>query len=378
MKKYLVLLSLIISVVSLSALIGCGQSATTSTATTTTSSTTTTVSSAYNSGQQTGQAASIANTAILGISNVGTAIGNTAGISGSPTQTFALGIRNLTTIPVAPLASFFITREAGWDGYVNVESIHSGEIVSLRFSTLAGEIINGAIFSNPSQKKIALISGIDWDDLVSTEGIPESTWASALPAWIFSPTYQDIDSLWDYILWSSVLSKVHSFAQAKIGSFPVIPPFSTPASTIPDDMIGGFQGTVTREVSASNYGVDLSFIGTMEYNTSITPAHEVPKSLWGGGTVTLPGGQIVLISSMDLGFITNEAGGVIPTTGSINWIFTREADTWSGTASLNGASHTASGIIYKNGSQEGTLYLDALGGAIVTIEGVTINVTAPL
>ena len=61
----------------------------------------------------------------------------------------------------------------------------------------------------------------------------------------------------------------------------------------------------------------------------------------------------------------------------MSWIFTREANTWSGSATLNGADHTATGTVSKNGSSEGTLYLDALGGAIVTIEGQTIFVTAP-
>jgi hypothetical protein len=134
---------------------------------------------------------------------------------------------------------------------------------------------------------------------------------------------------------------------------------------------------VTRDATATNYGVNLSFLGTMEYATYITPAHEVPKALTGEGTVTLPSGYIVNLS-MSLGFVTNEAGGIIPSRGTMNWSMTISGEAWSGTATLNGGDHTASGDVKKAGTAVGTLYLNALGGAVVTIEGVTYNVTAPL
>ncbi len=389
MKKPIAALVIVLSVFSIIALAGCGSSGggtattTTSVSTASTTSTTTTTLASNPTARSIGQSAIVANSAILGVSNIGTAVGDASGTTGDPTQTFGrVQMQNVSAnmIPVAPPASFFAVRDSSWDGFVNVESLHTGEVVSLRFSTMAGAAIDGALLSSMPQKQIADATGINWDNLVSPETI---SWVSGFTAWL-SPgpdyhKYQNIASLWDYILWASVLPKVQIYAQSIATAHGVgtIPPLSTPDTTIPDNLIGGFQGTVTREVSATNYGVNLAIIGTMEYNTSIIPSHEVPASLAGEGIVTLPDSTEVVIPGMNLGFQTNVHGGVVPSTGTVTWILTKEGNTWSGTLTLNGADRTASGTIDKDGVLDGTLYLDAIGGAIVTVEGQTINVTAP-
>lgn len=345
--------------------------------TSTTSTTSTTIDPIVSSlGDSIGKSASLANSTILGMSAVGTTVGNICGFAGNPTQEAAASAVNAFTTPVAPPESFFAHRDASWNGYLTAESIHIGEIVLLQFSTFGGDIINGSIFSSPSTKEIALVSGIDWDDLLKGLSTAE---LNSIVIWGIVPpqTYQAIDSMWDYILWSSVLPKVRQ-AFIDQGAPESIAEFTNPVSTIPDDMLGSFQGTVTRDASSSNYGVNITFVGSMEFDTSLTPSHEVPKTLTGEGTVTLPGGTAIDISNIDLGFQTDVLGGVIPGTGSFDWSFVMSAETWSGTCTLNGAERTATGTISKNGSPEGTLYLDALGGAIVTIEGQTIFVTAPL
>jgi hypothetical protein len=233
---------------------------------------------------------------LLGVGDVGGALGNICGISGSPTQEFSAsallhsaGIKAFVPIPVAPPASFFLTREASWDGYLNVESLHTGETVSLQFRTFNGALISGEIFSG---KRIASMEGINWDDLADTTGITTSEWQTAMLAWIgHPPVYNTINSMWDYILWSSVLNKVYVYANtynpfAVSGgvhaySVPTFPILATPTSEVFGDMIGSFAGRVSREVSATNYGVNLLVVGSMEYNTSITPNHEVPKYLTG-------------------------------------------------------------------------------------------------
>ena len=380
MKKGWVFVLLVIGLVSLGIMFGCGSSTSTDTTTTTTTTTTLGPSSAPASAVGTG--ASVGTTALLGVANVGSAVGNTSAITGDPSKTSSSSVLSalvsaFETIPVAPPDSFFSSREASWDGYCVVPSLHTGEVVSVRFSTLGGIIIDGAIFATPSQKKIADIPGINWDDLVDPSKI-FPTGIASIGAWATDPsrTYQNINSMWDYIMWSSVLPQVRQYAITQ-GAPPTMALFATPASTLPDDMVGGFQGTVTRDASATNYGVNLSFLGTMEYCTSITPAHEVPKSLSGGGTITLPDGTAVTLT-MNLGFVTNESGGIIPSTGSMDWSFTLSGEAWSGTATLNGGDRTASGDVKKNGTAVGTLYLNASGGAIVTIEGVTYNITNPL
>jgi len=364
-------------------MIGCGSSTSTDTTTTTTTVTTTTLGPASGAASAAGTGASVGTTALLGIANIGSVVGNTGSITGAPSASSALGLRAATvmafTIPVAPPDSFLASQEASWDGYLTVSSLHTGETVSIRFLTTGGAVINGAIFSAPTQKKIADISGINWDDLVSPETITTTMWSTGFSHWLnlMDPNYhayQDINSMWDYLLWSTILPKVHTYAETIHAGLPA---FSTPTATIEVDMMGGFQGTVTRDASATNYGVNLSFLGTMEYATYIDPAHEVPKSLTGEGTVTLPNDTVVALS-MNLGFVTNESGGIIPSCGTMDWSFPLSGEAWSGTATLNGGDRTASGDVKKNGTAVGTLYLDASGGAVVTIEGVTYNVTNPL
>jgi len=338
---------------------------------TTTSAATTTTNPLINStGQQIGQSASIGAGLLLGVANVGSAVGNMCGISGSPTQSFA--VHSYTTIPVPPPDSFFATQEAGWDGTLQVPSLHTGEVVSVKFSTFGGTPINGAIFTNPLPKMIAKINGINWNNLINTTGISALDWATNMPAWVASPQYEIINSMWDYILWSSVLNQVHSIAE---GIHAGTPAFAIPTSSIPADMIGSFYATVTRDATAYNYGVNLTTIGTMEYSTSIIPNHEVPVALTGEGTVTLPSGQVITLSNMSLGFQTNLNGGTIPSSGSFYWSFVISGETWSGTTYIN-SDRTATGEVSKNGSPVGTMYLDAIGGAIVTIEGQTVFITA--
>jgi hypothetical protein len=380
MKKGWVFVLLVIGLVSLGILFGCGSSTSTDTTTTTTTTTTLGPSSAPASAVGTG--ASVANTALLGVANVGTAVGNSSAITGDPSKTSSSSVLSaltsaFTTIPVAPPSSFFDVKDSSWNGYLVVPSLHTGEVVSIRFSTMGGIVIDGLIFATPSQKKIADVPGINWDDLVDPSKI-FPTGIASIGAWATGPTqtYQNINSMWDYIMWSSVLPQVRQYAITQ-GAPPTMALFATPASTLPDDMVGAFQGTVTREASTTNYGVNLSFLGTMEYATYIDPAHEVPKSLTGEGTVTLPDGTAVALT-MSLGFVTNESGGIIPSRGTMDWSFTLSAEVWSGTATLNGGDRTASGNVKKNGVEVGTLYLNASGGAIVTIEGVTYNITNPL
>lgn len=385
---------------------GCGdvagpsETATTTTAggtTTTTSSTTSTTSAGLGaSGTAIGQSASASTNLILGVANVGSAVGNICGISGDPTQTFSSlssglygsGIRAMAAVQVAAPPSFLLTREAGWDGYLTVASLHTGETVSLQFRTFNGELISGEIFSG---KQIASLEGINWDDLASSTDISSAEWQAAIIAWVLdsSPSYTTINSMWDYILWSSVLNQVYDYAQiyypiAYSGGLhaampmPIIPSFhvlAIPTAEVFGDMIGSFAGRVTREASASNYGVDLTIIGTMEYNTSITPNHEVPTSLTGEGTVTLPGGLVVTLSDMRLGFETNFNGGVIPSNGTFIWSFTLSGEAWSGTTYIN-ADRTGTGEVMRDGIVVGTMSLDAIGGASVIIDGVTIEVTA--
>jgi hypothetical protein len=354
---------------------GCGSTSSDSTTTTTVPGPLATPAAAVGTG------ASVGTAALLGIANVGTGISNAGAITGDPTKTSAASLRAsiakaFTTIPVAPPSSFFTSQSTTWDGYLVVPSIHTGETVSIRFSTVNGMVIDGTIFGT---KEIAAVTDINWDDLVDPATIFPSkvpkiiTWTQTAPQ-----TYAGINSMWDFIMWGSVLPQVHTYAQIEANKvYPItLPAFTRPVAPVPDYMIGAFQGTVTREASASNYGVDLSFFGTMEYATYITPAHEVPKALTGEGTVTLPGGNTVNLN-MALGFITNEAGGIIPTTGTLNWNMVISGETWSGTATLN-SDRSASGDVKKAGTAVGTLYLSPSGGAIVTIEGTTYNVTAPL
>ncbi len=408
MKKVLLGLSLFLLFGAVIAMTGCesvvGPSDTSTTAapatTTTTAAggTTTTVSGVttttsvglYSTGTAIGQSAALSSGLLLGVGNIGSGVGNLCGISGDPSQTYSssggglssASINAMTTIPVAPPDSFFLTREAGWDGYLTVESLHTGETVSLQFSTFNGVTINGAIFGG---KQIAKISNIDWDDLVSPEGIPTSEWSS-IYIWASSPSYEAINSMWDYILWSSVLNKVNAFVHNYYpfgysgglhAAFipPPLPVFAKPTSEVFGDMVGSFAGTVTRDASASNYGVDLLVVGSMEYDTSITPNHEVPKYLTGEGTVTLPGGLVINLSNMYLIFETNVHGGVVPSTGTFDWNFTLSGEAWSGTTYIN-SDRTGTGEVRRGGVAVGTMSLDAIGGAIVTVEGVTIPVTA--
>ncbi len=95
----------------------------------------------------------------------------------------------------------------------------------------------------------------------------------------------------------------------------------------------------------------------------------------GEGTVTLPNGTVVSIFDIDLDFQTNIHGGVVPSNGAFNWSFTLSGEAWSGTTYIDPDS-TGTGEVKRNGTPVGTLYLDAIGGAVVTIEGVTIPVTA--
>lgn len=370
-KGFLIVLAIAIVALVPIIIVGCGSSADTSGVATTTLTT-------AESAVALGKAISLGNSALFNLSNVGIAVSNSSGKANNIGPASLALLKTKTTIDVAPPDSFFDAQSSDWNGYLTVPSLHTGETVTVRFRTLGGEVINGSFFSSPTQKKIADIPGVDWDDLVDPESIFSNsykifkiqTWAANS-----SRTYRNIVSLWDYIMWSSVLSQVRSYTSAIVGLS--MPNFSTPASTLPEDLLGGFEGTVTREASPSNYGVNLTFVGTMEYCTSITPPHEVPTTLSGGGTISLPSGMAINLI-MNLGFVTNEAGGVIPTTGTMAWKFTASREVWSGTATINGASRTASGTVKRSGIEVGTLYLDALGGAVVTIEGTTYNVTAPL
>ena len=357
--------------------------------TTTTSATTTTTSAGLGaSGTAVGQSASASTALLLGVADIGSGIGDICGISGDPSQTFgslsgglySSGIRAMSAVQVAAPPSFLLTREASWDGWLNVEGLHTGETVSLRFSTFNGDIIDGSIFGT---KQIASLEGINWDDLASsTSLISSAEWSTAISYWTLHPAvYNTINSMWDYILWSSVLNNVHdnyAFADGGLhAAIPYIPSFHVLAIPTAEvgDMMGSFAGTVTREGSASNYGVDLLVVGTMEYNTSITPNHEVPTSLTGEGTVTLPSGLVVTLSNMRLGFETNVHDGVVPSNGTFIWDFTLSGEAWSGTTYIN-ADRTGTGEVSRDGIVVGTMSLDAIGGAIVTIEGVTIPVTA--
>jgi hypothetical protein len=78
---------------------------------------------------------------------------------------------------------------------------------------------------------------------------------------------------------------------------------------------------------------------------------------------------------MLLHFETNVHGGVVPSTGTFDWLLTKEGYTWTGTTYIN-SDRTGTGEVKRDGTVMGTLYLDAIGGAVVTVEGVTIPVTA--
>lgn len=300
-------------------------------------------------GQSAGTSASTAGNMATMAGNFGSmGSGATPSITSTSTRVRALD---------APPTSFSSALPA--DGYMAVPGMRAGETVSIRFTTLGGEIINAAYLAN---KQLGSLEGFSWTDLSS--GPPTGfNFLTAMVSFDASPQYNNITTMWEYICFSEIAPQMTQ--GARLINIPAGTPGFPPGGINLTNMdalskVGG-TGLVTS-AEAQNYkmgGVDVHVVkttGTPTYDFTMTSTmtmdatlgHPVPDTMTGTGVLTAEGKTVQLTMSLTIDHSTKKPKG-----GTMTMV--------------SNDGHTISLTVNADGTQDGTITLTATGATVATI-----------
>jgi hypothetical protein len=371
MKKYLVPALLVICVVSLGFMFGCGSSTST---TTTTTTTTVTISDAQLSTAKSGVLIASGGAAI-GVSS--TAVGGAAGTSPAASSVKSTWLRGFMGTPPPAFFTFDLTTIT--DGYFTPSGTELGGNMQpyIRLHTIGGDIVTGTYLSN---KKIADLTPCSVEAIfagsptVPPVGLPGPTggmanfvnnWIAASSggsnptgAYTSSTVYYPIKYMGDYLCWAYIYPTIEAKVNAGTQPFPYPAMHLNTPEAVNNDKIASLDSKMVFSNTAT---------GELVLNMTCLPDGRVAVGdYYGSGKI------MTRVSTMDV-----TAGLHFDTAGEppylVTFIGTNETDPLY-TVVVNITSPevgTGTGTIYDNtGAVVGTLTA-APGGGSVTIGGTT-------
>ncbi|MFH1826547.1 MAG: hypothetical protein ABH823_04565 [bacterium] len=414
MNKKLVVGMFLIALASI-VVIGCSASTGGEAGGTPTTTTTTTNAALNEAASDAGTAAGAAGTAASGIGSLGESLGGvmlTNSTGGAPGVS-ATGIQTMVAAPVSQLDPLFETKTAAWNGVTTIEGIIAGSTVEVTLTTSGGATVDGTLLTASPTKQIVDITGmtgITWENLLAGN-ITESNFAVGVLNWSNAPDYENVNSVFDYVLWSTVLDSVEDYFDAILASSTVrtalgastdedVPTelgveLNTPAATA-DDKLAGFSGTFTLVTGEGEdeITVDLTYTGTMTAQTFTFPISfstplgsisldnfttnvEVPTAVSGSGTIT-SAGNTTTINSFSLALTTTVDGTNVGAEGSMTITYDDDelgviVFVFDGTLDLTGETDSV-GVVTEDGTTIGSVTLNfATGTGNITIAAESID-----
>ncbi|MBI5699257.1 hypothetical protein HZC35_02975 [Candidatus Saganbacteria bacterium] len=258
----------------------------------------------------------------------------------------------------APPASFSTPLPA--DGYMSVPGMRAGETVSIRFKTLAGDVINAAFLVG---KNLGSLEGFSWTNLSS--GPPAAfNFLTVMASFDATPQYGgNISSMWEYICFSEIAPSLTDMAHrinipaTGVGPYPAglnlsameglsrVGTNTLDSSTEAQDYkMGGMDVHVVKTTGTPTY--DFTMSSAMVMDTAL--GHPVPDTMTGTGVLTAEGRTNQLTMSFTIDHSTKKPKG-----GTMTMV--------------SDDGHTISLTVNADGTQDGTITITATGATVATI-----------